>query len=140
MLRFAHTYERMCILLITLLQTWVMGDYFSVDENPQLDLQQDYTLITAPVWDAKNKTTAVFTRNLDTCDIEDVIIAFNADRSLTWAYGYGKWDVAKAAFFNVSSQVCECARRHVQAIHHGRACCGVAVNIQPTKLHEDCIV
>lgn len=79
-----------------------MGDYFSVNENPELDDKQNALLEVAPAFDKANRTTAVFSRRFETCDPQDVAITYNSERSLTWAFGYGDWLKAKANFFNAT--------------------------------------
>eukprot|EP00201_Polytomella_parva_P004538 CAMPEP_0175080892 /NCGR_PEP_ID=MMETSP0052_2-20121109/25797_1 /TAXON_ID=51329 ORGANISM="Polytomella parva, Strain SAG 63-3" /NCGR_SAMPLE_ID=MMETSP0052_2 /ASSEMBLY_ACC=CAM_ASM_000194 /LENGTH=564 /DNA_ID=CAMNT_0016351717 /DNA_START=59 /DNA_END=1749 /DNA_ORIENTATION=- len=79
-------------------QQWLIGDYFTSSFSsvtPTLDYTQNWTIVNAPEQVSANYTSAVITRALDTCDLEDVSIVPGIERSFFWVYGYSGWDDAK---------------------------------------------
>lgn len=66
--------------------SWSAKDYYSVDYvMPQLDQQQDVTLVSAEV--KGNTTTVVFERPLDACDASDWSIDPTVPQYVIWAFG-----------------------------------------------------
>ncbi|KAG2501906.1 hypothetical protein HYH03_000404 [Edaphochlamys debaryana] len=80
--------------------TWIMGDFFTLDGVTLIDDQdQDAALVTQPNFDNDNHTLAVWTRPMDSCDLEDVAIFANSERSIVWTYGYNTdWSNDKLVF------------------------------------------
>ncbi|MEW5297076.1 MAG: hypothetical protein WDW36_000307 [Sanguina aurantia] len=69
--------------------TWLLRDYWAESNiyAPVLDQAQSLTLLQLPVQDTNNRTFAIFSRALDPCDAEDVIIQYGVSNTVFYAYG-----------------------------------------------------